>query len=156
MRRLGILTIGLLLACSKPLQVQYEQELERASASQRHAIHDERLQQLMRGLDRLSNERLPKSMDVESERRFRAGEVAAAARALSEAASLIPQYAPTADLTPTARAEFEALADRLRREALALSGDAPDLPLDTMHDRLASINEICERCHARHRFGGAR
>jgi cytochrome c556 len=138
------------------LQVQYEQDLERAPAEQRHAIHDERLQQLMRGLDRLSNERLPKSLDVESERQFRANQVAAAALALSESASLIREGGSHGDLAPAQRAQFEAYADALGSEALDLSRDAPSLSLDAMHARLAAIEEICESCHARFRPEGSR
>ena len=61
----GLIAAGM-LACQDPLQVQYERELSRAEASQRHALHEQRIVEIMRGMERLSQEQLPKELDAET------------------------------------------------------------------------------------------
>jgi len=146
---------GLALACSAPLQVQYERRLEETDAGVHHALHDERLQELMRGMDRLSGDHLPKSMDVEGERRLRAEEVSQIALALSASAAGIPEASTAAPLSRADRAEFEALALQLEERATALARAAGDLqagePEAQLDAQLEAISQTCEDCHTRFR-----
>ena len=140
-----------LLSCSAPLQVEYERGLEQTDAQARHALHDARLRELMRSIQRLSEDRLPKSLDVEGPLRFQAQEVAQIARALSESAIRIPEASNEARMSATDRAEFDALARQLQQRAAALARAADALRADEARTQLEAIQQTCQGCHVRFR-----
>ena len=65
-----LLGMALLVAvgCARPAWVRYEERLEETAPASSHAVHAERLVEVMRGLDRLVEERLPRDMDKGWER----------------------------------------------------------------------------------------
>ena len=76
--------------CGAPGRVRYEESLARTPEPAIHAVHSERLLELMRGLERLRDERLPQAMDVEAAETRRAEGIAEVAHAMMASARLIP------------------------------------------------------------------
>jgi cytochrome c556 len=134
--------------------VRYREQLGHASPGARHALHAERLQQLMRSLDRLSRERLPQAMDLETERERRVRAISEVAGALAGSADGILEAAPEAELSESERADFERLAVQLRQRALERERDAPGLTDAQARSQLEAIDQTCASCHARFRPPG--
>jgi cytochrome c556 len=155
LRRLtAAILIGLATGCLQTAQTHYERELSTADAGTAHAIHDARLQQLMRGLGRLSDDRLPKAMDVDRVREQRVEEVAAISRTMAESARTIPEVTASLDLDEGDRRALLALATRLGDQASDLARRAPDLSPTELQSALDDIAVTCRDCHARFRFPG--
>jgi cytochrome c556 len=133
--------------------VRYEQALERTAAPAAHGIHDERLVSMMRNLDRLRDERLPKAFDVREEQDRQALEVARVAQAMADSAAQIPAAAP-ADLDAAQLAEFRSLATALQHLCAGLAEAAPRLTNTQRRARLADIDATCNECHGRFRIPG--
>jgi len=141
----------LLAGCSRPARLAYEQELVRTPSGAHHAVHSERLLEVMRGLDRLTRERLPKDVDVESAREARVEEFVELALAIAASAEQIPQAAFQASLTGPERVEFHQRAALLREHALALARDARGLSPEQRARASAELHQACEGCHAEFR-----
>lgn len=150
----GVLALMTLTAsgCSGPAQVRYEEELQTTPAPERHALHSERLEQHMRGLERLALRRLPRALDKQEAEDRRKAEVAEVARALADSASRIADAAQTLELDDAERREFLGLAEALRRQAQQLAEEAPRLPADEMRDRAQALDARCAGCHERFRI----
>lgn len=143
---------GLLLAaCGGPAYLRYEEQLEQTPAPATHAVHDQRLAEVMRSLDRLQRERLPQALDVALEEERRAREVAQVAQAMATSAERIAAAAP-ADLDDAERAEFLRLARELQQRALRLATDTATLTPDERRVRLREIDSTCDDCHGRFRI----
>jgi cytochrome c556 len=140
------------VGCRVPAQLHYEEQLRTTPPAERHAIHSERLEQHMRGLERLAVERLPRAMDEQEAESRRKAEVAEVARALADSASRIGGAAGTLELDAASRREFLGLADALRRRAQQLADDAPRLSVDEMRARAHEIDASCAACHERFRI----
>jgi cytochrome c556 len=153
---LGRVVLAILVAavagCRAPARVRYEEGLARTPEPASHAVHSERLHELMAGLDRLSRQRLPQAMDTRGERVRRAEQIAAVGQALAESAGDIAGATGDAGLAPDERQEFVQLALELRRRAQELAETAPGLSEREMHERAAAVERACERCHARFRI----
>jgi cytochrome c5 len=150
----GLAGAGLLLAsapgCRGPAQVRYEEQLDRTPAPAAHAVHSERLAELMRSLDRLRDERLPQAMEVGVERRRRAEALREVALGMARSAARIPDAAPAA-LDAPERAEFDALASELEQRAQGVADAAPRDPTAALEERVRALEATCDRCHARFR-----
>jgi cytochrome c556 len=154
MRRLARLFLAGWLAtsgCRGPALWEYEKRVEETPPASVHAVHQERLEELMGDLDRLRNERLSKSYDVEIEERRSARAVAEVAAALASSAAQIPAAAPP-DLDDRERAEFLALARELEQRTLRLADQAERLGPAQRDAALAEIDATCSRCHRRFRI----
>ena len=143
-----LMNLTLAIGCGGPAQLRYEAALEETPEPAAHAIHDERLAVLMRDLDRLRDERLPKALDMREEQDRRAREVAGVARAMADSAARIPAALPS-ELDAEQQAEFRSLAASLERLCAQLAEDAPRLGVDQRRARLAEIAATCDRCHGR-------
>jgi hypothetical protein len=140
-------------ACSRPAHLRYEEQLDRTPESAAHAVHEQRLRELMGSLDRLRSERLPKSLDLEVEQERQTRAIAQVARAMAESATQIPQSIPT-QLDDRERAEFLGLASALRRQTDILVEQAPELTREQRLTRLDEIDATCDHCHRRFRIPG--
>jgi cytochrome c556 len=147
-----VLAAWLLGGCGGPAQLRYEEDLERTPAPAAHGVHSERLAELMRGLERLSQERLPRAMDVSGERERRADEIASVARAMADSAQRIAGVADALSLAGEERAAFLELAAELQRHCRQLSEDAPDLTPEELRRRAHEIDGTCGACHGRFRI----
>ncbi len=150
-RAVALATLGL-LACA-PAQLRYEERLERVPAPAAHAAHGERLVELMRGLDRLAGERLPRALDLEAAQAGRREEIVEVARAIAASAARIPEAVDELALEASERAAFLAAAATLRERALGLAEHAPELEIDALRVRTAELEATCAGCHERFRIG---
>ncbi len=145
-------TAPALVACTAPAQVRYEEELARTARPAAHAVYSDRLAELMRGLERLSRERLPRAMDVRREEERRADEIASIASAMAVSAAQIADASNGLQLAGAERDAFLELASELRRRCQSLADGAPDLAFDVLRERAAEITDTCDRCHDRFRI----
>ncbi len=145
----------LLVACAAPAQVRYEERVETATPAQEHGVHAERLAEVMRSLDRLANERLPKSMEVEWERERRVEELVIVAQAIADSAARIPAAPEGALLSTGERRAFSAHARALQERASRLAAEAAQLDTAATHTAVSEIRETCAACHRRFRGSGA-
>lgn len=157
MRRTGsgavllLLLVGVSCGFLQPAQSRYERGLAETEPASHHPIHSQRLEQIMRGLDRLSDDHLPKEMDVEVERDRRVAEVVRVAEAMASSAREILPAIEAIPLSDWERVEMRALAADLEQRSLALAREAPDLSLAEMQEALVGINKTCDVCHAQFR-----
>jgi len=140
-----------LFACRGPALWRYEDAVDRTPPAAAHAVHEERLAELMRSVDRLRVERLPQALDPRVEQARQAREVERIARAMAESAAEIPDAEPPG-LSPAQRADFLALAASLREASTGLADDASRTGPDAWQTRLDEIDATCDRCHGRFRI----
>jgi hypothetical protein len=153
-RRWSVLAAILALACGGPAQRRYEDELEATPAPAVHVVHGERLVELMRGLERLRRERLPKEMNVEAELEVRSERVAEVALALAASARRIPDSADVSGLDVDERRRFRELTEELGARSERLAEQARRRPVGNLEEAVASVEETCNLCHVRFRVGG--
>lgn len=150
---LAVVSVAGLAGCSAPAQLRYEAALEAAPPGASHGIHDERLRQLMRELDRLRNERLPQALDKAEEEERDAASIARVAGAMADSAPRIASSAPPR-LSAPERVELRQLADALESQARTLAARARTLTPDERAARLEEIDLTCRTCHSRFRIPG--
>ncbi len=119
----------------------------RARGAREHAERSERLASLMRRLERIADERLPRALDPLEEQETRASLVREAARQLASAAREIPEAA--AGFAPGDRRDMVALAAELEQASLELARSEPGAPLELLSQRSRRIDATCNRCHGR-------
>jgi hypothetical protein len=146
-----VLLGSLLAGCQTPARRAYEEELARTPAGAHHGVHTERLLGVMRGLDRLTGERLPQDLDVESAGEVRVEELVELAEAIAASAEEIPQAAFQASLTEPERVAFHQRAALLRERALALARDARTLSPEQRAQATSQLRDVCDGCHAEFR-----
>lgn len=139
-------------ACPPPAQVRYEESLERAAGPAAHAAQGQRLDELMRGLAQLRDDRLPRNMDVRGEAERRAERIAKVALAMAQAADRIPGAASSAELDPAQQQEFVRLANALKQAAQKLADTAPGLSRAEMQTQAEAISATCNQCHQQFRI----
>jgi len=106
----------------------------------------------MRGLDRLTRERPPQELDLETASDPWLDDLVATARAIAASAEEIPQAAWSDDsLTGPQRAEFHRRAALLRERALALARGAPDMTVAQRAEATSALRAVCDACHAEFR-----
>lgn len=150
---LAVAVIGAGAGCARSARVRYQEGLATAAGPERHAIHGERLVELMRGLDRLLGDRLPQAMDLRGERERRAREIAEVAVAMAASAEQIPDAALGAQGGED-RARLRELAEELRRRSLALAEASRAPAPELLRARVASVEATCDACHRRFRLEG--
>ncbi len=108
----------------------------------------------MRGLERLTEERLPQALDVEAARESRLESVREVALAVADSAQGIADAVDELEprLDPAARAQFVALADALGARARDLASDVRGLSGATLEERFDELHTVCDRCHAQFRL----
>jgi hypothetical protein len=139
------------LACAPPARVRYEERLEATTPAEAHAVHAERLVAVMRGLDRLVEERLPRAMDEEWERERRVEELVTVARALASSARRIHTRAEARDWSHAEQRAFAGRALVLEQRADALAESAATLTPEEVSERVEELREACAACHRRFR-----
>lgn len=148
MRPGAALVLLVLVACAPPARVRYEEALAQTPPPAAHAVHAERLVEVMRGLDRLTGSRLPQAMDEDWERERRAAEVAAVASEIAASARLIPI---PADLDASERRNFTTHVEALEEAATSLAEGAGSLTTEALDVRVSILRSVCDSCHRRFR-----
>ncbi len=136
-----------LAACGATRETATPQPLATGSTPAVHAVENDRLEQLMRDLRRLTPDRLPPNLDVASERKRRFRELAEAADAMATLAGQMPALADELDLTPAAHGTFIALADRLQKDALQIRLHASEQDARGARAALQDSSTTCAACH---------
>lgn len=149
---LGIVWL-LALACSRPAALRYEEQLDHAPESAAHAVHEQRLKELMESINQLRNQRLPRSLDIAIEKERQERAFSEVARAMADSAARIPEAIPT-ELDARERSEFLRLASALQRQTSNLVEQASALTPERRRVRLGEIDLICGDCHRRFRIPG--
>ncbi|MBW2423187.1 MAG: hypothetical protein JRG86_03015 [Deltaproteobacteria bacterium] len=149
----GALTLlfASIAGCEGPAAWRYEEAVETTPPSAAHAVHESRIRAIMRDIERLREERLPKAFELEQGEGGRVNEIARVARAMAESAARIREAEP-GGLGGRERREFLSLAGRLEERAGALADDARLLTPEQRGARLSEIDALCRACHARFRI----
>jgi hypothetical protein len=111
--------------CAVPAQLRYEREVEDTPPAALHGVHTQRLVELMRGLERLRNQRLPTAMDVAGAKTAREREIEQVSRSLAASARAIPEVAADAPMSDDDRQAFLRMAADLERAATQLGASRP-------------------------------
>jgi cytochrome c556 len=142
------------IACATAGEEGFREELRDTPAAAAHAVLGERLATRMRGLARLSEDRLPKAMDLRTAEGHRREEVVAVALEMAESADSIRSAAMEADLGAAERVEFVRLATQLGDEARALAESARAEPPVELPAHVDAVRQTCNECHQTFRIPG--
>jgi hypothetical protein len=143
------LCVGLSAAsCRSTNDTAYEKGLESADQATQHAVHSERLQEIMHQLSRNSLA-FGKPDDTVVNRDERIREVARIGQAMSVAARKIPTFA---QVDAEQRDAFTKLANELGRQADELTVLAGEGDVPKMEAALFSITRTCYACHSQFRL----
>jgi len=140
----GLLWCG---SCAPGDKAQYERHLEGAGPPALHAVHSERLQQLMKHMGDVTRDRMPQEMDGGAERDQRIREVRQAAGGIAETATHIPEILKDVQMSEEHREVFVTLARQLRTQSLALQAAANRNDLRALNDGMQTIMTTCNACH---------
>lgn len=142
---------ALAASCSQTSQRHYETEVATAEKTSLHAVHDERLRQVMRRLQTLTADRLPQEMDVRMINRTEARELADIAGSLASSSDEIPATLTSAELGDNDRAGFERLAMQLRADADQVRSYAERGDMDGVKMAVHNMTRTCNACHDAYR-----
>lgn len=112
-----------------------------------HAIHDERLQQLMDEMNHLMFERMRTELELDRDRRRKTKAIAETAGAMLETLDLLPARLPQLGLRENERIVFLTLADALKGRTQTLEIQAKRNAVDSLPGTLEEIRSTCEGCH---------
>ncbi|MHC4609371.1 MAG: hypothetical protein ACYS7M_03380 [Planctomycetota bacterium] len=113
-----------------------------------HAVHSQRLTDVMHQLDALALERLPQELDAQGERERHMGEVQEIAASLEQTAEYIPEDLGEDDLSGADRELFLLLTDRLRGQARQLRESASERDVGQVEDTVEQLTATCSACHS--------
>lgn len=119
-----------------------------------HAVQNERLHDLMDEINSLMFERMRTQLDIDRERRRRAGEIAEVARAMSERAGEMLSTLPELKLSPEEQTTFAALAKKLRAQSMQLEEEASSNYIDAIPQSIERMSLTCTACHELFRDNG--
>jgi cytochrome c556 len=112
-----------------------------------HAVHDERLRDVMREMPGGSFERLPQELDDPRHERPYLDTVSSRAAALAEATTRIGTIVDQVGLTPDERRLFLDLVDALRDRARQLQEQADRGQTRLIEGTMHEIDDTCSACH---------
>lgn len=115
-----------------------------------HAVHSERLAQLMDALSKPADN-LPRELDVAGERQKQIAEISGIAREMAIAAARIPDVLVEVDLNQEQKRTFVDLAVQLERQARELEQHAARGNFPQVAKVREQLNETCDFCHRRFR-----
>lgn len=125
------------------------------AVAESHALYDERLRNLMAGMQQATNENWPEKMDDEHMSPDAAGSALSfdkaqpLAEALARSADRIPDTIAHLVMIKADRRAFRAQSETLRDQARRLSTAAKKRDATEMRTVLQSIDATCRACHAR-------
>jgi RNA processing factor Prp31 len=145
----GCAVLLLIASCQPTSRQQYQRRLADTGKPALHAVHDERLRELMGRLQgHMSNPNLPQEFDTTRGTESQAAEIQKVAAALAATAGDIPDYLPELKLTDAEKEEFRKLAEKLGTQARTLEAEARDRSVPAMNRTLNRINTTCNACHS--------
>jgi len=139
---------AMLVSCSMTPQQRYQRRLVDTGEPALHAVHSQRLEEVMAELNQLALDRMPQELDPDVARNRRSREIAVLAAALADTAQQIPAGISQEDLTDDERRLFINLTDKLRDQALELNRHSADNNLAQTETALYQITATCNACHS--------
>lgn len=140
--------VGLQVCCAPTPRQRYERQMLNTGEPALHAVHSERLEEVMEDLSGLTLDRLPQEMDVSSERERHMDEIAVIARSLAETSAGITDAAPDYELAAAEREVFDKLTAKLHSQAVLLEHHAEAKDLPSVRGALDQITATCNACHS--------
>ena len=144
--------IPLLLTACESRKSQYHMKLDNTSNAALHAVHAERLEQLMRTIENLRSESLPPEYETEAYRNRKKDEMVAAAQELADTAHKIPEVLPEGELDEDEHKYMMELIRDLEEGALELKKQAEKRNIDGMYAAGDRIIATCNACHTAFRL----
>jgi hypothetical protein len=143
-----------ILACSASPQWRYEEKLANTGEPALHAVHSDRLVELMAELDRIMSypEWKETTRTLRHARDIR--QMAEAAAALADTSTAIRRSAEELGLDGAGKRTFMSLTDKLHEQSLALQKEAEAKNADRIRGSLDGIVRTCNACHSLFRDGG--
>ncbi len=139
--------IALASSCIQPSQRPYESKLANTGKPALHAVHDQRLRELMAGLSGTVLERMPQELEPGFAGKAKRRDIARIAESLAESSRRIPGVLEQVRMGGEDRRVFEALAAKLHDEAAELATLAKRSDVPGMRTKLDEIITTCNACH---------
>lgn len=143
--------------CGPSSKQRYEDSLVNTGKPALHAVHNDRLVELMGRLGNLYYQSWPQEIeDQQQDQQERArekylAEVADVAAAMSRAAGDLPDAVKDAGLTVEERTVFDNLTTKLRDGADRLGKETATGNLDSIQSCLDQLSTTCNACHSKFR-----
>ncbi len=146
------LSIVFVASCAPTARQRYNRQLAQTGKPAQHAIHSERLEEVMNELDELALARMPQELDPDTERARQSREITKLAAGLADAAQRIPDSVAADELNNQERELFTKLASQLHTQATELELSASKLSPSQLEQRLDRIIATCNACHDQFRM----
>jgi len=117
-------------------------------APQRHVVRSAELRRIMQRLEALMNDRVQADLALDVKRNETADALADVAGELAAAAASMSRDGVTAALDDAGRAQFNAYALELRREAEILRAAAAEHRFVASANQFHRLNNVCAGCHS--------
>ena len=142
-----LVALALASSCIQPSQRPYEKKLANTGEPALHAVHDQRLRELMAGLGDMALDRMPQELEPGAAGPAKSRDIARIADSLAETSLQIPRVLDQVRMGGEDRRVFEALAARLSDEAAELAMLARRNDVPGMRTMLEAMIITCNACH---------
>ncbi len=140
--------VWLLPACGPTKPQTYRRSLASTGPPALHAVHNDRLTEVMEELRDLTFKRLPQEFDYAGERERGLQQVKELAAALGRTADDIPAAVSAEQLSEQDQAVFASLTEKLRNAAGDLGEHADAGSLSRAEEALGRVASTCNACHS--------
>lgn len=130
----------------------YQQRLVNTGQPAIHAVHNERLEAIMKKLDTPTFNRMPQELETSADQDVYFEQVGQVAQSMAEAAEAIPGVADKLSLDVMQKKLFLSLSEKLQQQAGELQKIAPNKNIDEISDSMEAIASTCNACHSAFRI----
>lgn len=134
--------------CAPEKQSSYESQLSDTGRPALHAVHEERLREIMADLSRLTFGHMPQEMNVNAQQERDAVRLATVADLLARDAKAIPLVLEDVRMPAEDRRLFNSYADKLHIEAKELASLARAKSFGKVELKLSEMVTTCNACHS--------
>lgn len=145
---IGATAAAMLGACANGNHANHQRRLADTGRPAIHAVHSERLRQIMTNLNSNMFKQMPQEMDAAQLRAGELSDVARTAAAMADAARYIPEVLPEAKLAEQEQTLFLSLAEKLRAQAIELEQTASRGEAAAAGNLMDSLLATCNACHS--------
>ena len=148
----------LLPSCKETPKEQYERRLRETEGPMQHAVHSDRLLEIMAQLRHLTYSRLPQELEDAPMTGSRIAEIRWIAAGMSSAAKFIPDILEEVELAPEHEQEFRRMANELHRQCRTFEEMTTALTADRYRSTdglvagFSAVLDTCDGCHSRFRL----
>jgi cytochrome c556 len=144
----SVLALGAQASCTPTPRQRYERKLLSTGKPALHAVHTQRLEEVMKQLDQIALDRLPQEVDLGTRQDRHLGEVEALAKALAQTAETIPTSVSQYQFSTEERKVFDNLVGMLYSRAVMLQQRAAAKDLSGVEGSLDEVVATCNACHS--------